>query len=204
MTTGTSRDDAPLRRTRVVVGMSGASGAIYGIRVLELLKEVAEVETHLVMSAAARRTIQLETDWDPDDVASLADELHRFGDIAAPLSSGSFKVHGMLIVPCSVKTAGALAWSQGDNLLVRAADVTLKDRRPLVVAIRETPLHLGHLRALTQLAEMGAIIAPLMPAFYSRPATLDEMVGHAAGRLLDLLDIELPVEAVRRWQGPQG
>lgn len=188
--------------TRLVVGMSGSSGAIYGIRLLEILKGMPEVETHLVVTPAARQTIAFETDWTPDSVASLADFTYRPGDIAAPISSGSFPIDAMIVLPCSVRSLGAIAWSQNDSLLVRAADVTLKERRKLVVALRETPLHLGHLRAMTQVTEMGGILAPLMPAFYGRPATVADLVDHQVGRLCDLLGIRPPDELVERWHGP--
>ncbi|TCO59922.1 UbiX family flavin prenyltransferase [Actinocrispum wychmicini] len=188
--------------TRLVVGMSGASGAVYGIRMLEILKGMSDVETHLVMSPAARQTIALETSWKPRDVESLADVTYRHGDIAAAISSGSFPAHAMIILPCSVRTLGAVAWSQNDDLLTRAADVTLKERRKLVIALRETPLHLGHLRAMTQVTEMGAILAPLMPSFYGRPATVADLVDHTVGRLFDLLGITPPDELVSRWTGP--
>ncbi|SFW75583.1 UbiX family flavin prenyltransferase [Amycolatopsis australiensis] len=188
--------------TRLVVGMSGSSGAIYGIRLLEILKGMPEVETHLVVTPAARQTIVFETDWTPSSVASLADFTYRPGDIAAPISSGSFPIDAMIVLPCSVRSLGAIAWSQNDSLLVRAADVTLKERRKLVVALRETPLHLGHLRAMTQVTEMGGILAPLMPAFYGRPATLGDLVDHQVGRLCDLLGIRPPDELVERWHGP--
>jgi flavin prenyltransferase len=188
--------------TRLVIGMSGASGAIYGIRLLEILKGMPEVETHLVVTPAARQTIAFETDWKPEDVSSLADFTYRPGDIAAPISSGSFPIDAMIVLPCSVRSLGAIAWSQNDSLLVRAADVTLKERRKLVIALRETPLHLGHLRAMTQVTEMGGILAPLMPAFYGRPATLGDLVDHQVGRLCDLLGIRPPDELVERWHGP--
>jgi 4-hydroxy-3-polyprenylbenzoate decarboxylase len=186
---------------RILVGMSGASGAVYGIRTLEVLQGVAEVETHLVMSRAARQTIGLETDWDPAKVEGLADVVHRFGDIAAGPASGSFRLDAMVVVPCSMKTLAAIAYSLSDNLLTRAADVALKERRRLVIVPRETPLHLGHLRAMAQLTEMGAIIAPPMPAFYHRPSTIDEIVNQTVGRLLDLLGVEPAEELFERWRG---
>lgn len=188
---------------RIVVGMSGSSGAIFGIRVLEVLRDVSDVETHLVMSVAAGQTIALETDHKPRDVEQLATKSYKIGDIAASLSSGSFATDGMIVIPCSMKTAAAIAYSFDDNLLIRAADVTLKEKRRLIVCPRETPLHLGHLRALTQLAEMGAVVAPLMPAFYSRPNTVADLVDHQVGRLLDLLGIDTEGLAFR-WQGPKG
>jgi 4-hydroxy-3-polyprenylbenzoate decarboxylase len=188
--------------TRLIVGMSGASGAIYGVRMLQVLHEYGQVETHLVMSPAARQTIALETDWKPRDVEAMADVVHRYTDIAASISSGSFKVQGMIILPCSVRTLASIATSMADNLLTRAADVTLKERRPLLLALRETPLHLGHIRAMEQAASIGAHLVPLMPAFYSRPKTIEDLVDQTVGRLLDQLDIELPVDMVDRWQGP--
>jgi len=186
------------------VGISGSSGAIYGIRLLEVLAGIETVETHLVMTPAAGQTIALETDYKPRQVEQLADVSHRINDIAASISSGSYPVDGMIVVPCSMKTAAAIAWGFDDNLLTRAADVTLKERRRLVVAPRETPLHLGHLRSLAQLAEIGAVIAPPMPAFYRRPKTIGDIVDQSVGRLLDLLSIEAPSGLVHRWQGPSG
>lgn len=185
---------------RIVVGMSGSSGAIFGIRLLEVLKLVPDVETHLVMSSAASQTIALETDWKPRDVEALATVSYKIADIAASLSSGSFRTDGMIVVPCAMKTVAAIAYGYDDNLLSRAADVTLKERRRLIICPRETPLHLGHLRALTQLAEIGAIVAPLMPAFYGRPATIADLVDHQVGRLLDLLGIDIEGLA-SRWKG---
>jgi 4-hydroxy-3-polyprenylbenzoate decarboxylase len=187
---------------RLVVGMSGATGQIYGIRLLEVLRDVPWVETHLVMSPAARQTIDLETDWSPDDVESLADEVHRFGDIAAAISSGSFRIDAMIVIPCSMGTLSGIALSTSDNLIERAADVTLKERRPLVLVPRETPMHLGHLRLLVQAAEIGAIIAPPTPAFYQRPESLDGIINHTVGRLLDLLGIRLERDLSPRWAGP--
>jgi flavin prenyltransferase len=185
---------------RIVVGMSGSSGAIFGIRLLEVLRDVQDVETHLIMTVAAGQTIALETDFKPRDVEKLASHSYKINDIAASLSSGSFATDGMIILPCSMKTAAAIAYSFDENLLIRAADVTLKERRRLVVCPRETPLHLGHLRALTQLAEIGAIVAPLMPAFYGRPVSISDLVDHQVGRLLDLLGIDTDGLAFR-WKG---
>ncbi|HEY7044043.1 MAG TPA: UbiX family flavin prenyltransferase [Nocardioidaceae bacterium] len=187
---------------RLVVGMSGSSGAIYGIRLLEVLKDEPAVEVHLVVSGPARQTISLETDYRPADVEKLADVAYKPGDLAAAISSGSYPVDAMVVAPCSVRTASAIAWSLDDNLVVRAAGVTLKERRPLVLAVRESPLHLGHLRALTQLSEMGAVVAPPLPAFYIRPQTIGEIVDHTVGRLLDLVGITPPADLIRRWQGP--
>jgi 4-hydroxy-3-polyprenylbenzoate decarboxylase len=187
---------------RLVVGISGASGAIYGIRLLEVLRDVEDIETHLVMSAAARQTIVLETDWQLTDVEALADVVYKPGDIAAALSSGSFKTMGMVVVPCSMGTLSDIATSSSDNLLARAADVVLKEHRRLIVVPRETPLHLGHLRLMVQIAEMGAIVCPPVPAFYQRPESIEEIIDHTLNRLIDLLGIELPTDLSRRWEGP--
>ncbi len=187
---------------RLIVGISGASGVIYGVRLLEVLREVPEVETHLVMSSAARQTIVLETDYQVKEVEALADEVHKFNDIAASISSGSFKTAGMVVIPCSMKTLAGIALSFSNNLLLRAADVTLKDRRRLVLVTRETPLHLGHLRLMVQVSEMGAIVLPPMPAFYHRPQTLDDIINQTVNRTLDMFDIELPQDLFERWTGP--
>ena len=186
---------------RIIVGMSGASGVIYGIRLLEVLQEVEGVETHLVASNAAAITIGLETNYSMDEVKAMADVSYRFKDIAAPISSGSFKTDGMIVLPCSMKTLAGIAYSFSDNLLLRAADVTLKDRRKLVIVPRETPLHLGHLRLMTQVVELGAVIAPPLPAFYHRPQTIDDIINQTVNRVLDLLDIDLPQDLFDRWQG---
>jgi len=187
---------------RIIVGISGATGAVYGIRLLEVLSAVDGVESHLVMSSAARRTLSLETDYSVEQLESLADRVYKTSDIAAAISSGSFRATGMIVAPCSIKTVSGIATSYSDNLLLRAADVTLKDRRPLVLLVRETPFHLGHLRLLVQVAEMGAIVMPPMPAFYHRPATLEDIVDQTVNRALDLLDIELDHDLFPRWQGP--
>jgi 4-hydroxy-3-polyprenylbenzoate decarboxylase len=188
-------------KKKLIVGISGASGVIYGIRLLALLQNVPMVETHLVMSSAAGQTIALETDFTADDVAKLADVNYRFKDIAAAISSGSFRTQGMVVAPCSMKTLAGIANSYSDNLLLRAADVVLKDRRRLVLLPRETPLHLGHLRLMTLVTEMGAILAPPMPAFYHRPTSVDDIVNQTCNRVLDLLDIQLPQDLFQRWQG---
>ena len=186
---------------RLIVGISGASGVIYGIRLLEVLRRVQEVETHLVISAAGAQTIALETEYKPADVSALADRTHRFNNIAAAISSGSYKTFGMVVIPCSMKTLAGIAHSFSDNLLLRAADVVLKDRRRLIIVPRETPLHLGHLRLMTQVVEMGAILAPPLPAFYHRPQTIDDIVNQTVNRVLDLLDIDLQEDLFNRWQG---
>ncbi len=187
---------------RLIVGISGASGTIYGIRLLEVLREVEEIETHLVMSNAAKRTMLLETDYSVDAVEALADRVYRMIDIAAAISSGSYKTVGMVVAPCSMKTLSGIVNSYADNLLLRAADVVLKDRRKLVLLPRETPLHLGHLRLLTQATAMGAIVMPPLPAFYHRPQTIQDLVDHTVNRVLDLLEIELENDLFARWEGP--
>jgi len=186
---------------KLIVGISGASGVIYGIRLLELLRSVPDVETHLIMSTAAATTIGLETNFTADEVTQLADISYRFRDIAAAVSSGSFKTWGMIVIPCSMKTLAGIANSFSDNLLLRAADVVLKDRRRLVLVPRETPLHLGHLRLMVQVVEIGAILAPPMPAFYHRPESVDDIINQTVNRLLDVLEIELPEDLFTRWQG---
>jgi flavin prenyltransferase len=189
---------------RLIIGISGASGAIYGIRLLEVLRGVAEIETHLVMSGAARQTIALETNYSPAAVEALADVTYRINDIAAAISSGSYPTMGMVVVPCSMKTLAGIAISLSDNLLLRAADVTLKERRRLVVVARETPLHLGHLRLMTQVTELGGVIMPPMPAFYHRPQSLADIVDQTVNRVLDQFGIVLPNDLFRRWNGPNG
>jgi 4-hydroxy-3-polyprenylbenzoate decarboxylase len=181
---------------RLAVGISGASGVIYGVRLLELLRKFP-VETHLVMSRSAELTLAYETDLKVSEVQALADAVYPVGDLGAALSSGSFRTMGMVIAPCSVRTLGEIAAGTGSTLLTRAADVTLKERRRLVLMVRETPLHLGHLRAMLALTEMGAIIAPPVPAFYARPQSLEEMVDHTLGRVLDLFGLDSGT--VRRW-----
>jgi 4-hydroxy-3-polyprenylbenzoate decarboxylase len=186
---------------RLIVGISGASGAIYGVRLLQVLRDVAEVETHLVMSQAARQTLSLETDYSLRDVQTLANVVHDARDIAANISSGSFKTAGMVILPCSIKTLSGIVHSYTDGLLTRAADVVLKERRPLVLCVRETPLHLGHLRLMTQAAELGAVIMPPVPAFYHRPQSVMDIVDQTVNRVVDQFDIELPEDLFARWQG---
>ena len=186
---------------RLIVGISGASGAIYGVRLLQVLRDVAGIETQLVMSQAARQTLSLETDLSLRDVQALADVVHDARDIAASISSGSFKTAGMVILPCSIKTLSGIVNSYTDTLVTRAADVVLKERRPLVLCVRETPLHLGHLRLMTQAAELGAVIMPPVPAFYHRPQTLDDVINQTVNRVLDQFDIDLPEDLFTRWQG---
>src|SRR5580704_9324148 len=180
---------------RLVIGLSGASGVAYGIRLLEALKDL-KIESHLVMTKPAEMTIGYETSLKPKQVAAKADYSYVIGDIGAPIASGSFKTRGMIVAPCSVRTMSEIATGVTTSLLTRAADVMLKERRPLILMVRETPLHLGHLRSLTALAEMGAIILPPMPAFYAEPKTLSDLVDQMAGRALDLLGYTWPM---KRW-----
>ncbi|EMV5587580.1 flavin prenyltransferase UbiX [Escherichia coli] len=186
---------------RLIVGISGASGAIYGVRLLQVLRDVTDIETHLVMSQAARQTLSLETDFSLREVQALADVTHDARDIAASISSGSFQTLGMVILPCSIKTLSGIVHSYTDGLLTRAADVVLKERRPLVLCVRETPLHLGHLRLMTQAAEIGAVIMPPVPAFYHRPQSLDDVINQTVNRVLDQFVITLPEDLFARWQG---
>ncbi|MBI4444028.1 MAG: UbiX family flavin prenyltransferase [Acidobacteria bacterium] len=186
---------------RIIIGISGATGAIYGIRLLQVLKTAPEAETHLVMSKAAERTIAFETEFTIPQIREMADVSYNVQDIGATISSGSFPVEGMIIAPCSMKTLAAVSHSLSMDLLGRSADVTLKERRPLVLVVREAPLHLGHLRLMVQASEMGAIIVPPVPAFYNFPKTVDDIVNHTVGRILDLFHID--VEIVKRWQGMQ-
>jgi len=184
-------------KPRIIIGLSGASGIQYAAAALRLLRARNTHEIHLIVSPAALRTMREETDLALADLEALADEKHAFRDIAAPLASGSFRVDGMLIAPCSVRTLGAIATSLGDNLLVRAADVCLKERRRLVLMLRETPFHLGHIELMRQVTLAGAIVMPPVPAFYTRPQTIDDIVTQTAARALDLLGID--VEDVVRW-----
>ena len=183
---------------RIIVGISGASGIVYGLRALQLLRDCS-VQTHLVISKSAKLTLHYEMDMHLEDLESLASEVHATKNIGASISSGSFQTAGMLIAPCSVRTMSEIATGVTSTLLTRAADVVLKERRRLVSMVRETPLHTGHLRTMTQLSEMGAVIAPPVPAFYARPQTLDDIVTQTVGRALDLFDLEL--SQVKRWQG---
>lgn len=187
---------------KLVVGISGASGAIYGLRMLEVLKQ-AGVETHLVMSDSAKRTIVHETDYTIDAVRGLASQVHDINDIGASIASGSFRHDGMVIAPCSIKTLSAVANSFTTNLLIRAADVTLKERRRLVLMLRETPLHLGHLRLMAQTVEIGAVMVPPMPAFYHRPQTLDDIINQSVGKALDQFNLDIGPDLFKRWTGTE-
>ncbi len=183
---------------RLIVGISGASGTIYGVRLLEMLRK-AEIETHLVMSKSAEMTLVYETDLKPKDVRALAAVNYPVSDIGAAISSGSFPTMGMIVAPCSIRTMSEIATGVTSSLLSRSADVVLKEKRRLVLAVRETPLHGGHLRTMTALADIGAVIAPIVPAFYNRPQTIDDIVNHTCGRLLDLFGVDTGI--VKRWKG---
>lgn len=184
---------------RVIVGISGASGAVYGYRMLEEMRRLGTVDVHLIMTRAAERTAWLEMGKVAADFKALADHTYSQDDIGARLASGSFLTHGMVIAPCSINTLSSVAAGLGANLLTRAADVCLKERRRLVLMVRESPFHLGHLRSMAALAEMGAIVAPPVPAFYDKPETVDDIVNHSVHRVLDLLGI--PCEDTKRWDG---
>jgi 4-hydroxy-3-polyprenylbenzoate decarboxylase len=186
---------------RLVVGISGASGVTYGLRVLDALRALG-VESHLVVTRAALLTLSQETDLTPDDLSGRADVVHKLADVGATIASGSFQTLGMIVAPCSVRTMSEIATGVTSNLLTRSADVVLKERRPLVLMVRETPFHLGHLRTMTALTEMGAIIAPPLPAFYARPKSIEDIVDQSVGRALDLFGLDW--SAVRRWDGLKG
>jgi flavin prenyltransferase len=185
-------------KERLIVAITGASGTIYGIRILESLKAVG-IESHLVMSDSAKLTMAAETDYKPVDVEALADVVHSAKNVGATISSGSFKSMGMIIAPCSIRTLSEIATGVTSSLVSRAADVVLKERRKLVLLVRETPLHAGHLRSMSQVTEYGAIVMPPVPAFYARPQTLDDMVNHTVGRTLDLFGVDNSL--VNRWNG---
>ncbi|MGQ3890925.1 UbiX family flavin prenyltransferase [Legionella sp. CNM-4043-24] len=187
-----------MKKQRLIIGISGASGIIYGIRLLQYLKET-DIETHLIVSKAAQLTRAVETGLSATELYQLADKHYKIEDIAAGISSGSYKTLGMIIAPCSMRTLADIAHGSSSNLLTRAADVILKERRRLVLMIRETPLNMAHIRNMALVTEMGAIIAPPVPAFYNQPATIDDIVNHSVGRVLDLFDIES--EWVKRWSG---
>ena len=184
---------------RIIVGVSGASGSIYAVAALKALRAIGGFEVHLVCSQQAKVTVELETDVKPAELEALADVIHDSGNLAASISSGSFVTDGMIVIPCSMRSASAIAYSLNDNLLVRAADVCLKERRPLVLVVRETPLHVNHLRNLARAAEAGAIILPPVPGTYSRPKTVEDIVNHTVGKVLD--QFKIPNDLFRRWTG---
>lgn len=202
MDTGIDREWPRTERTRhIIVGISGASGAVYGVRLLEVLASNPFLETHLVITEAARKTIETELETDIGAVCATADHLYNIRDTGAAIASGSFRTDGMIVAPCSMKSLSAIAYSHNDNLLTRAADVVLKERRRLVLLPRETPLHLGHLRAMVQVTEMGAIVMPPVPGFYYRPHSLAEVIDQTVNRALDLLGIDLEADLFPRWEG---
>lgn len=186
----------------LIIGITGASGVIYGIRLLETLATKRDIETHLVISRAGEINIEYETSWKIQDIKALADFSYDINDVGARLASGSFRNDGMIVVPCTVKTMSALANSYTENLLIRAGDVTLKERRKLVLVVRETPLHIGHIRSMERLSEMGAIIMPPVPSFYHRPKTIQDIIDHTIGKILDIFGIEH--QLFQRWSGLSG
>ncbi|MFC7048065.1 UbiX family flavin prenyltransferase [Emcibacter nanhaiensis] len=185
---------------KLIIGIAGASGVIYGIRLLEALRELDQVESHLVMSNTGRMNIGLETDYDVKNVEALADAVHKNSNMAASIASGSFRADGMIVAACAMKTLSDIVHSRADTLLTRAADVTLKEQRRLVIMPRETPLHTGHCKLMYEASLLGAVIAPPMPAFYTNPQTIDDIINHSVGRVLDLFDLD--TDLVTRWQGP--
>jgi len=186
---------------RIVVGITGASGVIYGMEMLKALKDLG-YESHVVITESARKNFLIETDYSSADVDAAAGHLYREDDLAAPISSGSFLTLGMVVIPCTIKTLSAIAHSYNSNLLVRSADVTIKERRPLVLVVRETPLHKGHLELMLAAASLGAVILPPVPAFYHRPRTIEDLILHTTGKVLDCFHI--PHDLFRRWEGVQG
>lgn len=187
------------QKQRLIIGITGASGIVYAIRLLEVLKSVEQIETHLVISHAAKQAMAVETDYSVQQIRDLADHSYDVRDIGAAISSGSYRTLGMVVVPCSIKTLSGIAHSYTDDLITRAADVCLKERKPLILCVRETPLHLGHLRLMTQLAEIGGQIVPLMPAFYHQPQSVDDIINQGVNRLCDHLGIELEQDLFQRW-----
>jgi len=186
---------------RIIVGITGASGVIYGIRLLEVLREL-NIETYLLLTAMAKKNILIETSFTVEDVEGLAYKVHNIRDLSAPISSGSFKTDGMVIAPCTIKTLSGVAHSYNENLLIRAADVTLKERRRLIVVVRETPLHKGHLELMCKVAELGGVILPPVPAFYHFPRSIEDLIDHAIGKILDLMEIDHSL--YKRWEGWPG
>ncbi|MGH3166168.1 MAG: UbiX family flavin prenyltransferase [Trebonia sp.] len=191
----------PARTRRLIVAITGASGAVYGARTVEMLHQIPDVETHLIITSGARKTLAYETCVDPGELAGMADVVYREDDLAAPISSGSFRTEGMIVAPCSIKTLSGIANCYDDNLVVRAADVVAKERRRLVLIVRETPLHMSHLRLMTEVTAAGGIIVPPVPAFYHRPTSVDAIINQTVGRVLDLFDLDSGM--VQRWDGSQ-
>ena len=197
-----STQHSALGARRLIIGLSGSTGPHYGVRLLEVLREHTDVETHVILSNAARKTIEYEMGRDPDEVAALAHELHDERNVGASIASGTFVTDGMVVAPCSIKSLSAIANSYNDNLIARAADVCLKERRKLVLVVRETPLHLGHLRLMQQATEAGAVILPPVPAFYHLPKSIQDLVDHTVVKILDQFGIHLAL--IRRWEGLPG
>jgi 4-hydroxy-3-polyprenylbenzoate decarboxylase len=189
----------PQHLRRLIVALSGSTGPHYGVRLLEVLRAHTDIETHVILSSAARKTIEYEMERSPDEVAALAHELHDERNIGASIASGSFITDGMVVAPCSMKTLSAIAHSYSDNLIARAADVCLKERRKLVLVVRETPLHLGHLRLMQEATEAGAVILPPVPGFYHMPRTIEDLIDHTVVKILDQFGIHL--DLIRRWRG---
>jgi 4-hydroxy-3-polyprenylbenzoate decarboxylase len=187
-------------KKRLVIGISGATGCVYGIRMLQVLHDIDAIETHLIISHAAQQIIRAETDYDVNHVKSLASVVHDINNVGASIGSGSFHTIGMVIIPCTIKTLSGIANSFSDNLMIRAADVTLKEGRRLVLMVRETPFHKGHLRLMLQAADIGAVIIPAIPSFYQRPHTIDDIINQHVGRLLDVFDVTVP-NLFKRWSG---
>ena len=186
-----------INKRRLIIAITGASGVIYGIRMVEVLSSIPDIEMHLIISDSAKKTIEIETDYKISEIERMADVLHDFRDIGSPIASGSFLTEGMVIIPCTIKTMSAIANSYTDNLIIRAADVCLKERRRLILVVRETPLHLGHLRTMVNLTEMGAIIFPPIPSFYHFPKTINDIIDQTVGKILDLFNIH--VDLFKRW-----
>ncbi|MBK4765058.1 MAG: UbiX family flavin prenyltransferase [Pantoea sp. Brub] len=188
-------------KRRIVIGISGASGVIYSVRMLEILKRIQTIETHLVISKSSYKTLQIESKLNINKMSTLCDTAYHINDIAASISSGSFKTIGMIILPCSIKTLSGVVHSYADSLLIRAADVTLKEQRKLVLCLRETPLHVGHLRMMINAAKLGAIIMPIIPTFYHYPKSINDIIDHMIYRIIDQFDIEIPNNLFKRWHG---
>jgi 4-hydroxy-3-polyprenylbenzoate decarboxylase len=187
-----------MKKRRIIIGMAGASGVIYGVKMLGLLKEMKDIETHLIISESGKRNIEIETEYKAEEVAAMADVVYNDKDVGAALSSGSFLTEGMVVIPCTIKTLSGIANSYTTNLLVRAADVTLKEKRKLVLVVRETPLHKGHLRLMTMAADIGAHILPPVPSFYHQPKTIDDIINQTIGKIFDYLQIEHHL--FKRWE----
>ncbi|MBK4775480.1 3-octaprenyl-4-hydroxybenzoate carboxy-lyase [Candidatus Pantoea edessiphila] len=186
---------------RLIVGISGASGIIYSLRMLQVLKDLEDIETHLIMSHSSYETLKIESDFSLSKVHNLANVVHNVKNIAASISSGSYKTIGMVILPCSIKTLSSIVNCYSDSLLTRAADVALKENRKLILCLRETPLHIGHLHMMIRASRLGAIVMPMVPAFYHNPTTIDQIINQTVNRIIDQFDIVLPEDLFKRWNG---